>query len=579
MKLDLRFNAAMHPQIIPLFDDIAYSNRNSFNCFIDVISRPLIKNIDWWAENPASRNTYVSPLFHYFCCINLLLSIFKENNFEIEEIYVDSRELLNVLNNILQKYNSKKTKIIFKPGLTLSFKRFLKRHLYYEWYFLKRFLQIIIARLSKSPSESNLPDQPITLIDTFLTKDYLTNDRWYGSFWDHLDDTLKAETFFVPSIINTSLQDMRYVFTALKNSSRNTIIKDDFLSMSDILYAYQHKKRVKNISVEPYFHSDINLSGLVKEDIINNRDVAALMESLLTYRFLYQISKINIKVRLSIDWFEGHSLDKLWNLGMKQFFPNIKRIGYQTFRSFPYYLSTYPIAIERDAHTIPDIFAVQGKSCVACIKEFLPDQDVMVIPAFRYEHVWQWKYDQLPSDKHQILVALPISLDASIRILEILIDAHNNDPEIRAVSANYIVKPHPTHTIKEIKDKLRKDLPPSFQFSTEQSFPKLLEHSTILITEASSTCLEAFAYGKSVIIIENPTGLTYNPVPENIPQDLFIKCRSPEKLDAAIQHFLSYKPYQLKKNQKIGMEIRNDYFEQITKKGIYRFLDINFDKE
>ena len=100
MKLDLRFNAAMHPQVIPLFDDIAYSNRNSFNSFIDVISRPLIKNIDWWAESPASRNTYASPLFHYFCCINLILSIFKENNFEIEEIYVDSRELLNILNDI-----------------------------------------------------------------------------------------------------------------------------------------------------------------------------------------------------------------------------------------------------------------------------------------------------------------------------------------------------------------------------------------------------------------------------------------------------------------------------------------------
>ena len=78
MKLDLRFNARMHTQFVEIFNNISFSNRNHFNDFIDFISRPLIDNIDWWVESPASRNTYASPLFHYFCCINLILNVFNE---------------------------------------------------------------------------------------------------------------------------------------------------------------------------------------------------------------------------------------------------------------------------------------------------------------------------------------------------------------------------------------------------------------------------------------------------------------------------------------------------------------------
>ena len=73
MKLDLRFNANINEQFNEIFNNISNLNRNNFNNFIDSISRPLIHDIDWWAESPASRNTYACPLFHYFCCINFLV--------------------------------------------------------------------------------------------------------------------------------------------------------------------------------------------------------------------------------------------------------------------------------------------------------------------------------------------------------------------------------------------------------------------------------------------------------------------------------------------------------------------------
>ena len=90
MKLDLRFNANLPSEVIPFFNKVSELNRNPFNEFIDSISRPLIDNIDWWSENVSSRNTYASPLFHYFCCVKLIDQLLKEKNLKIEDIILDS---------------------------------------------------------------------------------------------------------------------------------------------------------------------------------------------------------------------------------------------------------------------------------------------------------------------------------------------------------------------------------------------------------------------------------------------------------------------------------------------------------
>ena len=86
--------------------------------------------------------------------------------------------------------------MIYKLDFSQFLKLFLKKHFYYEWFFLKKLVQIIISRISKQYQNFQIPDKGIVLVDTFLSKEYLYNDRWYGSFWDHLDDELKAEIFF-----------------------------------------------------------------------------------------------------------------------------------------------------------------------------------------------------------------------------------------------------------------------------------------------------------------------------------------------------------------------------------------------
>ena len=195
------------------------------------------------------------------------------------------KNLKKLLKKFLNKKKLKHVKVIYKVGISHSLKIFLKKYIYYEWFFLKRLVQIIISRISKKYQNFKKSNRGIVLVDTFLTKEFLNKDRWYGSFWDHLDNKLKEEIFFVPSIINPSLNNIHFIYKTLRREVRNTIIKEDFLTINDLLYVYQHKNRVKNINISSYSLSGINISGIAMEVMQNNRDVWTIFESLLTYRF------------------------------------------------------------------------------------------------------------------------------------------------------------------------------------------------------------------------------------------------------------------------------------------------------
>ena len=87
--------------------------------------------------------------------------------------------------------------------------------------------------------------------------------------------------------------------------------------------------------------------------------------------------------------------------------------------------------------------------------------------------------------------------------------------------------------------------------------------------------MESFAVGKPVIIIQSSSGLTYDPVPSDIPSELFKKCNTSEDISAALNSFLMLNKEQLTKNMHSGKQIRNNYFERVTEECINRFLDIN----
>ena len=566
--LDIRFNGKLNSDISLLFNQISHEKRADFNEFIASVSRPNIKNLDWWVQGPASRNTYGSPLFHYYCVLFLINYLIQEKRFSFEGVIVNSLSFKVIVEELLSNSNVKNCKVYSKNSFKEIIKQILKKHFLLFYLLFRKCFQLLVVRIIGS---KNIPDKPLVLIDTFLMPGYIDNDRWYGNLWDNLSKEQKLETFFVPTFVLTPFKDIIFLYRRAQLSVRNYIFKENYLTLKDVIFAFGHTKRIRKIKIQKISLLGYEFSSLVEEELNNNSDINTVIESILTYRFIDRFNQAGEEVRLAIDWFEGQVLDKAWNMGFTNYFPKTKKIGYRPTESFPFYLSSYPISIEREAHVIPDVMALQGKGTVFTVKEFLPNLDTIVIPSFKSQYVWKFKENKLIQSKYMVLVALPISINYSILIINRLINVCNAILK-KSDTIKLLIKPHPAQSLRKIKNKLP-ELPDYISLTDEKSFVTLLYSTNLLITEASSTCLEAMACGIPVIMMENEEGLTYDPIPKRVSEKLYRKVRTQNHLIKALKYFIKLTPENLKQQQIDCEVVREDYFEPLTKEGVNRFLD------
>ena len=171
-----------------------------------------------------------------------------------------------------------------------------------------------------------------------------------------------------------------------------------------------------------------------------------------------------------------------------------------------------------------------------------------------------------------VLVALPLSINYSILIINRLINVCN-EVAIKSDTTQFLIKTHPAQSLSKIKNNLP-ELPNYISLTEEESFAKLLYSTNILITEASSTCLESMACGISVIMMENEEGLTYDPIPSRVSERLYRKVRSQDDLIQALKYFIDLSPGYWQQQQLDSEIVREDYFEPYSQDGIDRFLDI-----
>jgi len=567
MKLDLTFNGKIYPQYARIVNQIAVDIRHPFTELINSVSRKHAKSIDWWVSSPASRNTFASPLFHYCCCIALLQELIRKKE-PVSEIITDSRAFKKVIEDYLAGKG-----INVKVTLArLSVKQRLKelvRPIYVIFGLpLKQLLLFFIARQKRSLCKP-LPSEPLTLIDTFIMPGYIEKDRYYFSVLDALWEKEKQCVWFVPHLYGFPPWQYLSVVKQLRRSPKNFILKEDCLSFRDYLFAWGHVFRIRALKIDSCFFQGVNIASLVLEEMTAFRGIGSSYTPLLNYRFAKRLKEADIKLRLVIDWFENQNINRSWNAGFRRFFPDAETIGYQGFIVSAHYLCMYPTETEKDSRVIPHKVAVIGRGLVQSARRFCSDLDVCVAPAFRFQHVWQ-KRKYLPDEKvYTILVALPIVISDAVYILKLLSPAADE----AADSDRFWIKPHPTASQSQIQGAFGPGWPEQFEF-VDGDFSDCVEKSNLLISSASSACMETLAKGIPVIIIGNSFGLTHNPIPKTITDDIWRLCYSPQEVVEAIQFYQSRSPEKIKEHEKAGRRIREEYFEPVTREGVRRFLGL-----
>ena len=105
-------------------------------------------------------------------------------------------------------------------------------------------------------------------------------------------------------------------------------------------------------------------------------------------------------------------------------------------------------------------------------------------------------------------------------------------------------------------------------------FNDCVEKSNLLISSASSACMETLAKGIPVIVVGNNSGLTHNPIPETIISDIWRLCYTPQEITDAVKFYQTRSPEKIKEHEEAGRRIRKEYFEPVTREGVREFLGL-----
>lgn len=563
IQLDFRVNGKIPSKYLKLWELVTYETHRPFIDLIDSLSKQHAKNIDWWVSSPASRNTFVSPLFYYCCCLSLLQELIREKE-SFSEIVVDSKAFKKIIEDYLAKLGVSVRVISVPLSIKQSLKEFIRPSYTIFGLPLKQLLLFFAAKLTRSLRKPH-PSEPLTLIDTFIYSSS-TSDRHYTGMIDVLTEEERKTIYFIPTFYKP--KNFLFLFRKLRTGKNNFLLKEDFLKICDYFCLWQHVRHLYREKISPCFFFDVNISSLVQEELRSFKNISSAYLPLLNYRFVKCLQQAGIKVRFFINWFENQVIDKGLNIGFNQFYPGTPSLGYQGFIVTPHFLCAYPTIIEKESSVIPKEVAVIGKGLINLARKFCPDLNVSVVPAFRFQGVWENRKYYPEDNIFTIMVALPVMLDVGDEILKLL----RRCLEKRGIAdVRFWIKQHPDNTPEMIKKQFISSWPKQFSF-VDGDFNDCVEKSNLLVSTGSSSCMYALAKGIPVIIIGSQGGLTHNPIPPGIEQDLWQLCYRVDELLNAIDFYMNRDEETLDQHEIIGEKVRKEYFETVTRDAVRKFL-------
>ena len=560
MQLDLRYMGQLAQRYTFQYNKIAKDLRPQFNNLLEKLGKDNAQNLDWWVSGPASRNPFVSKLFHYCCCISLLKSITPDDNEKISEIKTDSKELNKII----------KDQFGHNVRLSIKYKLFLAE------YIIVPIARIVYAAISllilflwaHIPLKKNPITHHIVLIDTYVTYDFIDEDRYYLNLLENVPEKYKKYIFFAPTYHGFKWKDYQYLFKKIKNSKRNFLVKELYLKTADYLYAFKHIFRLLSLKIPPVYHDGINITPLVKEELYLFQSISSAFTGLINYRFAYRLKASNIQIDRVINWFENQAIDKGWNLGFNHFYPNSVRVGYQGFVGTDFLLNYFPTNFENQCQLYPSLVAVMGEKYVKIRQEFCNDVTFIVAPAYRFQSLWSTIQNQpVRNDSFKLVIALPIIEKDAFLLLDMV---QKSLTKLRQFKIHASVKPHPAVSkIGRIADCFH-------LLPTKTPLNEIIAQANCFISGVSTSCLEAVVAGVPVIVFGNQHGLTHNPIPATIPKNLWHLCYTADEIADHIRLVHDNQPdkIHIRETQK---KIREEYFEPVTQKGTCDFLGLNYE--
>ena len=519
---------------------LAVEIRDEFNVLIGKGYEANAGRLGWLLGCIASRNSYMSPLFIRCCRIAMVLEFWKRAQNENIKICCRDSALMHCLRKHFRSVEADNITL----SLTASWRERMKeciRPFFYLYSSYKHLFQRWMGACPVSNVDS-LKHQPLVLLDAFLfagnkgggrIENGTYNDRYYPG----LLDSLKKEGFKVRYLVALiGYDDVKKAFREMRTCRTPFLVQDDYLKFKDYISLAMLPFRIASTRIHSMRFRSVDINAMVRSDNRVRCGVWSSFQGLLNYLFIKRIAKLGVKIKFLIDWNENQIVDRGLNLGIHQYMPQTPIIGYQGYIISPvhnFYIA--PTRYEIEAGVVPDAMAVTGEALIQQARIDAIDYKVFAAPAFRFDKVWHQR-QYLPSkDKYRILVGLPISWPEVQWMCLIVKELSKN---IVSENLEFWLKPHPNYDNHEGLVRISKFLEKNRIEIRTGDINDAIEQSHLFLGATSSTCVEALAKGLVTIVIGNENGLTQNPIPEELPKDMWRLCYGLEEILNHITEFM-----------------------------------------
>ncbi len=534
MKLDLTRDGALSPEQAKRLESIAEELRAPFHALIAELAAPHAQDIDWWVTSLASRNTFSSNL--YLRCCQAVLAVREAP----AEVMVDSPALAQTL-----------AVRCTVPGW---------RHCAAEW---ARRAKALAAALYSFTGRAlagrsrPTPQGSITLVDTFVFADSIDDDgrlrdHYYPGMLEQLTEEERGAVWFAPTLYR--VRNHLALLGKLRRAKENFLLPEDFLKLEDYAHAFAHPWRAPRVASGPRMLAGVDVAPLVREAEAEGFATSGTLEAVLRRRFARRLKESGVQLRMVLEWYENQELDRGAVAGLHEAYPGVPVVGYQGYVVSRHYLCMFPTREEQAAGLVPKSVAVVGPAFVEPAREFCPGLSVETAPAFRFRNF----PGPTPKAEPRILVALPIHIGEARDIVQRL-----------PADRNLLLKPHPLASMERIGS-----VPAGCEV-VSGNLDELIAGAGMLVSSASSACVQALVSGVPVAVMGSLRGLTQNPIPPGTDRSLWDLCYTAAELRASIDRFAARSASDVERDRAAGRALRERFFTPVTRQTVAGLLRLS----
>lgn len=565
--IDFSRGGRLDPVHLRRLNEIADSSRAEFNRTIEMLGHGHEGDVDWWVSELASRNTYSTPLFTWCCQLKLVSCLIDDQQRGVDAIAMDAWPLFQAVRALVAERRAPlrvtwtgtwRDRMAWWPRVPLADLRYLSEFLF--------------ARVVARPRGS-LPQVPVTLVDVFVFDESFVRDhyadRYYAEFGGVLEESAWDTLLYWPTL-HTSFGRIGTAIRAIRRYRRRFVLTEDIVRLADYAWAFAYPLRAIGLRPASARFGHLDITSMARAVWWRGLTDASTTAGLLKYRFAQRAREQGIQVRCVVDWFENQSVDRGANLGFRAHYPECRIVGYQGYIIPRHYLAMFPTRQEFDSHVLPHSIAVMGPGFVEDRREFCPEIEVNAAPAFRFAGVRRARRYQ-PDPLHTT-VLIPLHMTTG-----------NNIDVLRAVAAAVTaglppntrlwIRPHPAGLpIEELQRLAGVSLQPHERPTGD--FTDVLEQADVLVSNASSTALEALAKGVPVAIVAAPNEPAQNSIPADVPAEVWRLCFDGAGVAAAIRDFTATRDEAQARRLAIGRELCERYFGPVTRLAVLELLHL-----